>query len=125
MSGDSEATALVVAQKRVQALRGLGHTSIPQDKSFPEQMTAREARAYVRKFARRELHNSLCSLVYLRDFAKRETVCKDAAAQLVQYACESDEALDTEPGAIKELGVSTEDLSEFLRMKRDQAKTQR
>lgn len=120
MSSASDRTELVVARNHVQLAQGLGHHSIPEDTSFPAEMTTQQARAYVRKFSRKELHNSLSSLVMLRDFAKRDSVQREAASQLVQYACEADDSRDAQPGdTLKELGVSTEDLSEFLRMKRE------
>lgn len=114
------AEALVVIRaKRLARDLGVRAATAEVDTSAPDVMTAAQAREYVRRYARKELHNSLSSLVELRDFAQRDSVRRDAAAQLVQFACDDD---DTTVGVdTKALGISTEELSEFLRSRRKPA----
>lgn len=112
---DAESIVVLKARRLARDL-GIRGTPLPGSQPLPDTLTAAQAKAFVRKFSRTELANSLRTLVELRDYAYKDSVRKDAAAQLVQFACDDD---DTTVGVdTKALGISTEELSEFLRSRR-------
>jgi hypothetical protein len=80
----------------------------------PERITLQDAQRITAEFTRTELVSSLRQLVYLRDFSCKDSVKLGATQALIKLALSPDggSLADTD---VQRLGISTDELSEFLR----------
>lgn len=110
---DTSGKALVAPQRRI-VTRVVRVIQQPVPAPKPDGITQREAQAAVAKFSRAELQQSLNQLVYLRDFASKDSVRLAATTALIKLALLPDTKglSDTD---VQALGISSEELSEFLR----------